>query len=81
MFIILKRRESRTKTDTNSRWAKGWCYFGLGLLGVIGIANKEVSMSMEVSGYVAAMCFIEYVDLCFNWGEAHGEKKKWWELW
>jgi hypothetical protein len=60
MFFILKLCESRTKTDINSRWAKDVCYGGLSLLGVIGITSTEVSI------YVAAMCFVECVDLCFN---------------
>ncbi len=62
----MKSFEHHFNTDINSKKAKGVCYFGLGVVGLldtIGTLNPIYHMSVSV--YVATMCFIEFVDACF----------------
>lgn len=46
-----------------TKYTKGVCYFGLGFLIVLDFlaVNKT-----DISMYVAAMCFIEGIDLCLE---------------
>ena len=79
VFIIMKFLESHFKNYIGSRGAKGVSYLGLRIVVLFGIlANK--TNDIGASFYVVTMCFIEFVDVCFEWkpietldGKKHSE--------
>jgi hypothetical protein len=78
-FIIMKFLESHFKKYIGSRWAKGFSYLGLGIVVLIGILANSTN-DIGASFYVVTMCFIEFVDVCFEWkpietldGKKHSE--------
>ena len=65
LFAIAKYFEDHSIINMGSRWNKGVSYLGLGTVSLIGIWTSTNNVS--VSYYVVTMCFIEFVDLCFDW--------------
>jgi hypothetical protein len=54
----------------------------LGIVTLISLVGKK-SDDMDISVYVAAMCFIEAIDIYYDYKshEAPEAKKPWWRFW
>ena len=76
-YIILKMIEQHK--NAKAKWAKGVCYFGLGLAIVISnfpdfLYETKITTDIIISMYVAAMCFIESIDLYVEYQEQKFKK-------